>query len=202
MNSTTDRPWKITPRTVSENWTASSLCDLMNSWTAPSGSLKSSITSAGHRGRVPNVSLIEVDAVGDVPVRSSSSRSATCEPTSVPTATTNVRKNATTPMRISDVARPRRQPRPASRLTPGSMARARNNAIAKDTKRPLSLLQKNRTAIAPRNPLQKTMTAGTTQPGRRRSSDDVTTSASSSTAADREEGDWSWPFRPWTSWPR
>ena len=50
--------------------------------------------------------------------------------------------------------------------------------MAKSTKRPLSLLQKNRTAIAPRNPLQKTMTAGTTQPGRRRSSDEVTRSSS------------------------
>ena len=50
--------------------------------------------------------------------------------------------------------------------------------MATSTKRPLSLLQKNRTAIAPRNPLQKTMTAGTTQPGRRRSSEEGTRSAS------------------------
>jgi hypothetical protein len=50
--------------------------------------------------------------------------------------------------------------------------------MAKSTKRPLSLLQKNRTAIAPRNPLQKTMTAGTTQPGKRLSSDEGTRSAS------------------------
>ena len=50
--------------------------------------------------------------------------------------------------------------------------------MAKSTKRPLSLLQKNRTAIAPRNPLQKTMTAGMTQPGRRLSADEGTRSSS------------------------
>ena len=110
------------------------------------------------------------------------SRSATCEPTSVPIAPTNVRNSAITPKRISAVARPRRQPRRASRLTPGSMARARNSAMAKSTKRPLSLLQKNRTAIAPRNPLQNTMTAGMTQPGRRLSADEGTRSSSVSTA--------------------
>ena len=54
--------------------------------------------------------------------------------------------------------------------------------MAKSTKRPLSLLQKNRTAIAPRNPLQKTMTAGTTQPGRRLSADEGTRSSSVSIA--------------------
>ena len=172
----------------------------MNFWTAPSGSLKLSITSWASRC-VPNVSLI-VLTLSEMYVSEFCRRSATCEPTSVPIAPTNVRKIAITPKRISAVARPRRQPRRASRLTPGSMARARNNAMAKSTKRPLSLLQKNRTAIAARNPLQKTMTAGTTQPGRRRSSDEVTRSPSVSGAADREEGDWSWLFRPSTSWPR
>ena len=115
-------------------------------------------------------------------------RSATCEPTSVPIAPTNSRNSAITPKRIRAVARPRRQPRRASRFTPGSMARARNNAMAKSTKRPLSLLQKNRTAIAPRNPLQKTMTAGTTQPGRRLSADEGTRSSSVSIAAPRLVG--------------
>ncbi len=50
--------------------------------------------------------------------------------------------------------------------------------MAKSTKRPLSLLQTNRTAIAPRNPLQKTTTAGTTHPGTRLCSDEGTRSAS------------------------
>ena len=86
MNSITDRPWKITPRTVSENWTASSLCDVMNCWTRPFGIVE----LVDHVLRVDLGAervVDEVDRVGDVAVRSSASRSATCVPTSVPIAT-------------------------------------------------------------------------------------------------------------------
>ena len=76
----------------------------MNSWTAPSGSLKSSITSWASRF-VPNVSLI-VSTVSVMYVSESCSRSAICEPTSVPIAPTNTRNIAITPNRISAVAPP------------------------------------------------------------------------------------------------
>ena len=159
----------------------------MNSCTAPSGSLKSSITSWASRF-VPNVSLI-VSTVSVMYVSEFDSRSAICEPTSVPMATTNTRNMASTPNRMSAVAEPRRQPRRASRLTPGSMASDRNTEIATRTKSPLSLPQKKRTARAPRNPLQNTTTAGTTQRGRRRSSDGVARGSVASTSAPSTGGD-------------
>jgi len=126
------------------------------------------------------VSLI-VSTLSEMYVSESWRRSAIWAPTSVPIAAMNTRNIASTPKRINAVARPRCHPRRASRFTPGSMARARNAAMATSTKRPLSLVQMNRTATAPRNPLQKTMTAGTTQRGRRRSPDEVTGSSSFST---------------------
>ena len=99
-------------------------------------------------------------------------------PTSVPMAATNTRNIASTPNRISAVADPRRQPRRASRLTPGSMASDRNTEMATRMKSPLSLPQKKRTAMAPRKPSQNTTTAGTTQRGMRRSSDGATSTSS------------------------
>ena len=56
-------------------------------------------------------------------------------------ATTNTHEQRRcTPNRISAVAVPRRQPRRARRLTPGSMASARNTEIASSTNSPLKLV--------------------------------------------------------------
>ena len=94
-----------------------------------------------------------------------------------------------TPNRISAVAVPRRQPRRARRLTPGSMASDRNTEIASRTKSPLSLPQKKRTARAARKPPQKTTTAGTTQRG----------SAPVVDASRRPSSLDAWPRRPATA---
>ena len=95
------------------------------------------------------------------------SRSAICEPISVAIAAMNTSTTSITPNTMSNVAEPRRQPRLASRLTPGSMASDRNSDTASRTKIPLSFDQKNRTASASNAPVQNTAVAGTTQRGMR-----------------------------------
>ena len=131
MNSSTDNAWKITPTTASDSLTASSLCDWMNSWTRPSGSLNSSITSCGSM-LDPKLSLRKL-TVSVMYASDSDNRSATWVPTSVPTAPAKIRNAISTPNRIRIVARPRRQPRAASRLTPGSIASDRKTDTSNST---------------------------------------------------------------------
>ena len=180
MNSSTENSCSRPPSAATESCTASSRWSRMNSWTDPSGSLKSSITSWASK-LVPNVSLIVV-TVSVMYVSESDSRSAICEPTSVPMATTNTRNMANTPNRSSAVAVPRRQPRRARRLTPGSRASDRNTEMARRTKSPFSLPQKKRTARAARNPPQNTATPGSTQRGSRRDSEGVASGTVGSTS--------------------
>ena len=67
------------------------------------------------------------------------SRSAICEPTSVPMADENSRNSSATPNSSTAVALPRRQPCLARRLTPGSMASDRNSEMTNSTIVPFEL---------------------------------------------------------------
>ena len=157
----------MTPSAVSDRRTASSPWLWMNCWTRPFGSLTSSIT-AWASICVPNVSLRKV-TVSTMYTFDSDSRSAICPPTSVPIATRNKRKARSTQSRIVTVARPRRQPRAASLLTPGSIARATKSETSSRINRSASRWNTWRATNVSRNPVQKIMTPGITQRGKVRS---------------------------------
>ena len=125
MNSITDNPLINTPSAATERSTTLPCWLRMNFWTAPSGSLIEAMTWVALMC-VSNLSLMKLtvrltyfselpEQVGDL---LADERADGDEEHENPT---------NTPIRIRAVAVPRRHPRDASRLTPGSMASDRNN---------------------------------------------------------------------------
>src|SRR3954451_1314038 len=80
-------------------------------------------------------------------------------------AATNVTKAANTPTRIRMVAEPRRHPRAASRLTPGSIASARKNDTSNKMNSADRLLHTERVTIVRMKPSQKMAVAFHTHRG-------------------------------------
>ena len=131
MNSITENSLSSTPRAATDRCTALPCWLEMNRWTDPSGSLNASIASWGSMWK-PKVSLRN-RTVSRMYDSVFCSRSAICEPTSVPMATRNSRNSSATPNSSTAVALPRRQPCLARRLTPGSMASDRNSEMISST---------------------------------------------------------------------
>src|SRR4051794_11072746 len=80
-------------------------------------------------------------------------------------AATNVTKAANTPTRIRIVAEPRRHPRAASRLTPGSIASDRKNDTSNRMNSADRLLHTERVTIVTMKPSQKMAVAFHTHRG-------------------------------------
>ena len=158
-------------RACNESCTTLSCWASMNFCTAPSGRLNSSTTSCGSSDD-PNASLMR-STDSTMYVSEFFSRSAICVPTSVPIAPTKMPAASMTLNRISAVALPRRHPRRARRLTPGSIARARNRAITSSIIRPSRRDQRCLTRPTTMKPIQNTAIARITQPGTRCGSESV-----------------------------
>ena len=131
MNNRTVKAFANTPSAVTDRSTTLPCWLRMNLCTAPSSSLIDAITCEALMW-VSKLSLRK-STVRLTYFSESPSSVAICWPTSVPMAATKMRKPKNTPRRITAVAVPRRHPRAASRLTPGSTASDKKSDTSNST---------------------------------------------------------------------